>query len=439
MEVHVKKYRQDCSSSLKQPSLREGFRRRRLSIGLGVLASISLASALFTSGCATSHAAGPQAADPPAPVVAVAKVARKDLARNFEIAAEFRPYQEINIYAKVPGYVKQINVDIGDRVRQGELLAILEIPELDAALNEAQAAVRRSKDKLREAQEQLEDAKSAHEAAHLEYSRLSGVATAQPGLVAQQEIDDTQAKDQEAEAQVAAAQAGIEAAQEQLQVDQASLNREQSLVDYSRIVAPFTGVVTDRYADTGAMVAAGTSSEKQALPIVQLAQNDLLRLDIPVPESIVPRIHVGTPVSVRVPAAGKVYAGKVVRFADSIDLSTRTMITEVDVPNPTLELVPGMYAYATLTLDRKPNALAVPILALIRSGDQTNVLSIGSGDRVVEKRVVLGIQTPSEAEILSGLHENDLVVIAQQSQLQSGELVRPKVVNAAEFEAFGAK
>lgn len=413
---------------------------RVLPVGARWMAGLCLLGLLgVEAACTQSRRVEAETDSSTAPIVAVAKVERKDLARDFEIAAEFRPYQQISIYAKVPGYVKKINVDIGDRVRAGELLAILEIPELTADLDHAKASLRRSRDELRRAQEDLARAKSAHEVAHLEYSRLADVVKTRPGLVAQQEIDDAQGRDREAEAQVAAAEAGLAAAQEQLQVDQASLQREQSLVDYSRIIAPFDGVVTQRFADTGAMVAAGTSSEKQALPVVQLTQNDLLRLDIPVPESLVPRIRVGTPVGVRVPSLKKTYAGKVVRFADSIDFSTRTMTTEIDVPNPTLELVPGMYAYATLTLERKRDALAVPVLALIHSGDETKVFKVGEGDRIAQQTVTVGIQTPSEVEILTGLRENEQVVVGQQAQLQAGEKVRSKLVNSTQFETNGAK
>lgn len=402
------------------------------------MAGVCLASLLVDPACGPSSKVEAAAA-PAGPVVAVAKASRVDLARNFEIAAEFHPYQEINVYAKVPGYVKQISVDIGDVVKAGQLLAVLEIPELTADLTHDKAAVRRSRDELRRDQQELERAKSAYEVAHLQYSRLAAVAKTRPGLVAQEEIDEAQGRDRETAAQEAAAQASIEAAQEQLQVDQASLQREQSLWDYSRITAPFDGVVVKRYADTGAMVASGTASEKQALPVVELAQNNLLRLDIPVPESMVPGIHVGTPVTVRVPSVGRNYQGKVVRFADNVDLSTRTMTTEIDVPNPKLELVPGMYAYATLTLEHKHDALAVPILALIRSGDQTKVLKVDSQDRIEEQPVTLGIQTPSEAEVLSGLGDNTLVVIGQQSQLQPGEKVRPKPIDLAQFGVNGAK
>jgi RND family efflux transporter MFP subunit len=366
-------------------------------------------------------------------------VVRGDLAYNFEIAAEFRPYQKINVCAKVAGYVKTIHVDMGDRVWKGQLLAVLEIPELTAELERAKAAVRRSQNELKRNQGELQRAKSAHEVIHLQYSRLAEIARTKPDLVAQQEVDDAQGRAGEAEARVAAAAAGLAAARDQLAADQASLQREQSMWDYSRISAPFNGVVTERFADDGAMLAAGISSEKQALPLLALSQNDLLRLDIPVPESIVPRIHARAPVAVRVPSLGKTYQGRVARFANMVDPSTRTMTTEIDVPNPKLELVPGMYAYASLTLERKPNALEVPVLALMHSGDQIRVLRVDADNRIEEQHLQIGIQTPSEVEVLRGLRENDLVVTGQQTRLQPGQKVNPKLMPVEHLEANGAQ
>ncbi len=422
----------------EEPTIKRQNGKPRWSLGLVGLLLLSLISLISTSGCNRSQSVQART-DPVAPTVPVAKAARENLARDFEIAAEFRPYQKINVYAKVPGYVKTIHVDIGDRVKAGQLLAVLEIPELTADLVRAKAAVRRGQNELKRAQGDLLRAQSEHEVSHLQYNRLGEVARTKPGLVAQQEVDDAQGRDRESEARVAAAEAGLAVADEQLKVDEASLQREQSMWDYSRITAPFNGIVTERFADTGVMLAAGISSEKQALPVVALSENDLLRLDIPVPESVVPRIHVGTPVAIRVPSLSKTYQCKVVRFADMVDSSTRTMITEIDVPNPKLELIPGMYAYASLTLERKPNTLAVPVLALIHSGDVIRVFRIDAHNRLEERAVQIGIQTPTKAEVLSGLSENDLVVTGQQARLQPGQHVKPKLMQVEQFEVKGAQ
>ena len=203
----------------------------------------------------------------------------------------------------------------------------------------------------------------------------------------------------------------------------------ETLLAYSRITAPFAGVITKRYADPGAMIQAGTASQSQAMPVVQLSKADVLRLILPVPESIVPRVHLGVPVAVRVPALNRTFEGKVARFTSTIQLSTRTMDTEVDVPNPLLELMPGMYAYATLTLDRRPDALAIPIQAISDRGKTSTVLVVNAQKQIEARRVTLGIETPSMIEVVSGLNQNDLVIIGNHGELKPGQLVEPKLID----------
>jgi RND family efflux transporter MFP subunit len=209
-------------------------------------------------------------------------------------------------------------------------------------------------------------------------------------------------------------------------VDKAEQEKEQSMVDYSTITAPFDGVITDRYADTGAMVAAGTSSEKNALPVVQLAQNGLLRLDIPVPESVVPNVHIGEPVAVDVQSLHKTFQGKVVRFTRQLDLSTRTMETEIDVPNPNLELVPGMYGTSSLGLQAAKGVLLLPAEAVVQGDATPYVLTVNANNIVERKNVSLGIQGPNHVEISSGLNEGETVIAAGQSEFTPGERVVPR-------------
>lgn len=379
---------------------------------------------LFTAGCGDS--AKTNAAKDTAPSAPVVKVTRGDISEQFSTAAVFRPYQEIKIYAKVPGYVRRINVDIGDRVHKGEVLATLDVPELVATVEHAQASVARSQEELSASKSNLERTKSSHDVAHLQYSRLAEVSKQKPGLVAQQEVDDAHGKDLEAEAAVNAATSSVAAAQQQLAVDKAELEKEQSMVNYSTITAPFDGVITDRYADTGAMVAAGTSSEKNALPVVQLAQNGLLRLDIPVPESVVPGIHIGEPVDVAVQSLHKTFRGKVVRFTRQLDLSTRTMETEIDVPNPTLELIPGMYGTSSLGLQSAKGVLLLPAEAIVQGESSPYVLIVNSSNVVDRKTVALGIQGPNHVEITGGLSEGDTVIAAGQTEYSPGERVIPR-------------
>jgi RND family efflux transporter MFP subunit len=367
----------------------------------------------------------------------------QDLSKNVVLTAEFRPFQEIDVMAKVSGYVKQIRVDVGDRVGQNQLLAILEIPEMADDLARAKAAVDRSSAEVRRAEDEIKRAESAHEIAHLSYERLAEVSRKRPGLVAQQEIDDAHSKDLGAEAQLAAAKSNRAAALQQVDVNKAELAKVNTMYDYTRVTAPFAGVITKRYADTGSMIQAGTASQTQAMPLVRLSQNSLLRLTLPVPESVVPTIHVGQQVAVTVPSLNRTFPGKVARFAGKLQLATRTMDTEVDVPNSNLVLIPGMYAEVTLTLSKRDDALSVPLSAVYGAGssdepspaEQSSSSAAASGmvmlvnpdQRVDVRKVALGIETADLVEVRSGLKEGDLVIVGNRASLQPGQQVNPKI------------
>ena len=387
-----------------------------------LIAAIAFASAALIHGCGGTQ----RAAESDGVPVAVVPVVRGEMDADFDRAGVFRPYQEINLYAKVSGYVKRINVDIGDRVKKGQLLAVLEVPELVAEMEHSKAAVSRSQADVKHAEEELERAKSAYEVVHLSYGRLTNVSKTQPGIVAQQDLDTAQGQDREAEAGVSAAEAAVASAQQQLVVDRAELTKNQSMLDYAQIIAPFDGVVTQRFADTGAMVAAGISSEKQALPVLELAQNDVLRLDIPVPESVVPSIREGDSVQVHVGAMNRDFDGKIVRFSRQLDESTRTMITEIDVPNANLTLVPGMYADVKIRLQHRQDVLCVPIVAIVRGDGKPYVLAVDSTNHLEKRELALGVEGARRAEVLSGLREGEMVVAANQAEFKPGQLVKPK-------------
>jgi len=376
---------------------------------------------------ADDHDPTGSAADPPA---AVARVERRTIADRLKISGEFKPFQDVDVHAKVAGYIKAIYVDVGTRVKQGQTLAILEVPELTAQLAGADAAVRRAKEEIGGAQGDLERAKSTHAAAHLAFKRLSDAAKTREGLVAQQEIDDTQAKDLESEAQVSSAKAALSAAQQALEVAEANQRQVQALSDYTRITAPFAGVITTRYADTGALVAAGTSSSTQAAPVVRLAQVSVLRLVLPVPESVAAQIHLHDPVKVHVQALNKDLEGRISRFADSLDLETRTMQTEIDCENRDGRLMPGMYTESEISLHQAANALTLPLEAVVRDGDDATVLEVNAKNIIEERHIKLGLEDNSRVEVLSGLAEGDRVVVGNRSEFRSGQKVQPKLIGA---------
>jgi RND family efflux transporter MFP subunit len=399
----------------------------------GALAPLAVAFA--TGACSDSRASAERAETSSAATVAVARVARGDIAQSLTIAAEFRPFQEIEVHAKVAGYLKSISVDVGDRVNAGQLLAVLEIPELQDEIKQDAAAVKRANEEINRAQADLQRAQSAHEVAHLSSTRLGGVMKVRPNLVAQQDIDEATGRDRVAEAQVSTAQAALAGAKEQFEVAKATQGKTQTLFDYARITAPFAGVITQRYADTGAMIQAGTSSQTQAMPIVRLSQNDKLRLVIPVPESAVSRIHLGNAVAVAVQSLHKTVTGKIARFSDRLDTDTRTMRVEVDVPNPKLDLVPGMYADATLVLDAANGAIVAPVQAIDRTESGARVLVV-SGDgksegKVEERKIALGLEADDRIEVTRGLGAGDLVVVGSRAQLKPGAVVMPKLAAVA--------
>ena len=339
--------------------------------------------------------ASPAPRDAKAPTVAVAKADREDLYNEVTISAEFRPFVEVELHAKVSGYVDKMNVDFGDKVKAGQLLATLEVPELKDELDSARAAKERAE----------ADSKNAH----LIYTRLAGVNSEHSNLVAQQDIDTAESRDSVAAAALASAKA-----------DEA---KYQTLIGYTQITAPFDGVVTWRYADPGALIQAGTSSDTQARPLVRLSDNYRLRLDIPVSVTDVRSVRLGDKVEVRVQSLGnKRFSGEVSRFTARVNHDTRTMLTEIEVSNPNLELVPGMYAAAAFKLEESPHALAIPIQA-VSLGDTNTVFVVNGSNEIEERNVTLGLETPTRCEIISGLKEGDLVMIGGRSLVHAGQKV----------------
>ncbi len=378
-----------------------------------------------------------KSSSPAAVTVGVTKVARKSLQRQITLSSELVPFQEIEVYAKESGFVKNLYVDYGSRVQTGQLMATLEIPELGAQLQVDQSVIKNATDEVSRAEHDLKRYQAQYRALHLEYTRLNGVFESQPGLVAQQEVDDAQGKDLAAASQADAGESALEAARSQLLVGKSRLIHDQALFAYSRITAPFSGVVTQRYANLGTLMQAGTSSSTQAMPLVKLSEDELYRLVIPVPESSVRYIRVGDPVEVRVPSLNRAFPGKVARFSLDVQEGTRTMHTEVDVPNPGRLLMPGMYAETTLTLEAKDNALAVPLEAVNHEGEQTTVYVVSPAGKVEDRVVTMGLGTSTDAEVVSGLAEGESVIVSDRSGLKPGEEVRPQVVQMLQFKEAG--
>lgn len=326
------------------------------------------------------------------PTVSVVKVIRSNLAEEITMAAELVPYQKATLYAKVSGYLKTINVDIGDQVKEGQILALLEVPEL---------------------QDELGNQKAKRDITKLEYDRLNAAATHHPGLIAQEDID-------KAKADFAMAQANFEHA--------------QTMLNFATIVAPYDSIVTKRFVDEGALIQVGTASSTQAQPIVEVAENTKLRLVFPVPEANVTSVKVGDHAQITIKSSGEKLEGVIARMADQVDFNTRTMRTEIDINNSTLKMKPGMYASVKLFLNKAKNSLALPTQAVGMS-ESPNVWIVTPQGLVKKQKVTLGIKTPNLIEIKEGVAEGNMVVFGNRDLIRDGMTVHPQIIAVSQFKA----
>jgi RND family efflux transporter MFP subunit len=383
---------------------------------------------LAAVGCGTPESSSARANAGKILTVPVARVERHNLSRELEVTAEFRPYQEVELHAKVAGYLKSISVDVGDRVAAGQVLAILEVPEYAEELAHATASERKTELDVVRARSEVKRAESAYAMRKLSFERLEQVAKTRPKLVAQQEVDISAAQFREAEGQWETAKAALAATEQQVRVSSSTKDRVRTMMNYLRIVAPFSGVVTKRYAHPGAMIQAGTASQTQAMPVLRVSQIDRLRMVLPIPESAVGRVRRGGAVEVRVDALKQVIQGSVARFSGRLDASTRTMETEVDIDNRTGTVLPGMFGTASIVLETRQEALAVPVQAVSGHNTKPTVFVLNRIQKLEERPVTLGLETPALFEITTGLEEGELVVVGNRSGLKAGRPANAKLM-----------
>lgn len=329
------------------------------------------------------------------PIVAVAPVKRETLARQINLQAEFRPYEEIDLHAKVSGYLQKINVDIGDRVKAGDLIAVIEVPELRDELAHAVAAAKKAEVDQR--------------AAHLDYTRMLAVNKSQPNLVAQQDIDLAEEKDDASEAAKTAADAEVQ--------------RYRTMIAYTEIRAPFGGTITARYVDPGTMIQTGGTSAA----LVRLSEIDRLRLVAPVSVSYAGSVKTGDPVTVLLEGDAVAGTWPVSRFSHRISMQTRTMEVQVDLPNQDQKFIPGMYATVVLKVDAHENVLAIPVLA-VSAGKKPTVFVVNDKGLIEERAVKLGLETPDVVEVVSGVREGERVMIGNRTGVAPGQQVAVKQI-----------
>ncbi|MFC6644199.1 efflux RND transporter periplasmic adaptor subunit [Granulicella cerasi] len=394
----------------------------------------ALALGLITASCASILTSCKSAPPPPAevPTVPVATVSPATLQNNVVLSAEFAPFQDVDVMAKVAGYVREIRVDIGTHVRKGDVLAVLEVPEIQDEMQKAKAGVAAAQANIVTAQAGVQRAVASANIAHLSFQRINEVATKNKGLVPRQDVDVAQARDAEAVAQLASAKSSLQAAQESKSAADSEYARASAMMQYATIRAPFDGIVTKRYANTGSMIQAGISSQTQAMPVVRLAQYNVLRLSLPVPVTDAAEIKDGQSVDVSVNNPPRTLSGKIARFAGSVQMDTRTMDTQIDVPNANGSLLPGMYATVHLHLADRPHVLSVPVDAIDGVGTSVEQAYVVRNGIVHVVPVKTGLQTPTLLEITSGLQSGDQVITGRHTGLSEGEAVQPR---AATYES----
>jgi RND family efflux transporter MFP subunit len=391
-----------------------------------VLGIVTASSSIFLSSCKSSTPVQVEI-----PIVPVATVGLATLSNNLVLSAEFEPFQDVDVMAKVAGYVKEIRVDIGSRVKQGDVLAVLEVPEIQDELEKAKAGVAAAEANVVTAEAGVQRADAAARIAHLYFQRINDVSTKNKGLVPLQDVDVAQSRDMEAVAQLASAHSSLKAAQQSKLAADSEYNRAGAMMQYATIRAPFNGVVTKRYANTGSMIQAGISSQTQSMPVVRLAQIDLLRLTLPVPVTDVAEVKNGQAVDVNLSNPTRTIQGKISRYADSVQMATRTMDTQVDVANADRSLVPGMYAEVHLHLASRSNVLSVPVDAIEGLGTSVEQAYVVRSGEIHVVPVTTGLETPTRIEVLSGLRTGDKVVVGRHSGLSEGQKVQDR---AATYE-----
>ena len=355
------------------PSSKEGGRRfaRRA----------ALLALLFLCSCGPAPSEAPK---PPAPIaVQTVLPKRGEIARSITLPT-FRilALQEATLYAKVPGYLKTLAVDKGDEVKEGQLLGEIEVPELLA--DETQYLAETS-------------------VARTNYERMAEARQKAPDLVIPQTVDDLRG---------------------QWEVAQAKLQRTRTLLQYARLTAPFSGVITARFVDPGAFIpAATTGSTPQNAAVVTLMDYSRVRVQAFVPEAEVPLIKNGVPAIISVEELpGRTFPGSVTRFAHALDPATKTMLTEIEMPNPTGELRPGAYASVRLELERKQNALLVPVQAVLVEKAGMSVFTVANG-KAKKNSVQVGFNDGTNAEIVNGIEADQAVILVGKEVLNDGQPV----------------
>jgi RND family efflux transporter MFP subunit len=367
-------------------------------LGIALIATVAVS-------CGRSDNATPATAAAPGPLtIDIVRVVEQPLDVELSLPGELTAYQMVAIYPRVTGFVKSVAVDRGSRVRAGDVLAILEAPELVAQRAEAES-------KLQSAEAQLAGARARADADTSTFARLKA-ASATPGVVAGNDVIIAEKTADASQSQIIAAQQTVEASRQ-------ALNAIRDMEGYLRVTAPFAGVVTERNVHPGALVGP-SSAAGAALPLLRLVENTRLRLVVPVPESYTSELKAGTLIPFSVAAyPGQSFSGKVARIAHAIDVSTRTMAVEVDVTNNDSRLAPGTFCQVRWPVRRSTPSLFVPSTSVATTTDRTFVIRVRGG-KTEWVDVRTGLTSGPLVEVFGDLSAGDEVAARGTDELRPG-------------------
>jgi RND family efflux transporter MFP subunit len=359
------------------------------------------------------------------PRIEVVHPRRVTVAQRLQTNATLAAFEEADLFAKVTGYVSDVRVDIGDHVKAGQVLAAIDLPEMEKQLAEDEAQLASKQSALETARRQVDHDKANRTLQDITLKRQE--ALFKDHWVPAQMVDQTLADAAVAKANVGVAKANRTLAAHQIDLAAATVEKTKTLLAYTQIVAPFDGVVARRLVNRGDLVQPPTGT--LMTPLFRVQRIDAIRVFCDVPENDVPYLHIGDAAIVKAAGFdGKPFIGKVTRFSLRLDPETRNMRTEIDLPNPKERLYPGMYAEVSLEMNRRPDALTVPAAAVGSDGDSTFVDTI-TDNRITRLAIKTGLTDNGRIEVTTGLAEPTPVVTTIKGAPPAGTAVQPLTVN----------
>jgi RND family efflux transporter MFP subunit len=412
----------------------QGKERSRRGIWLTAVVAVLLLGGLLALGYwpratqARKLAATTQANRRTLPVVSIVVVKQAPAEVDLALPGNVQALTEAVVFARADGYVKRRLADIGDRVKSGQLLAEVESPELDQQIREAQATLRRAQSSQRQAEAALAQSKANMGLAEATARRWQTLVT--KGVLSKQDGDEKQSALDARTADVEAAGAAVQAARDNIAANEATVQRFSELQSFRQVRAPFAGIITARNIDVGSLVSAGSNTSVREL--FRLAQTHILRVFVNVPQSEMTAIRPGIPCTLEVEELkGKEFQGRVTRTANSLDASSRTLLTEIQVPNISGQLLPGIYATVHFKIRRSDPRLLIPSSAFRNTDKGPMVGVLREGATVHLQPVQLGRDFGTQIEITAGLQAGQKVITTLTDEVREGIKVSPAAAKPA--------